>query len=224
VAVPPSLRRVGRVLIRVVGGFACFLVFGNLTIFGASLVMQWRAEAATLDVPDVHGVPNLRAVDDHVWRGAHPTAEGYRELAANGVSVVVDLRGEEDAHKSDAEAEAAGLEVVHLPIRDGQVPKRADVERFIAIVDAATESGAHVFVHCGAGVGRTGAMSAAYLVASGEASPAEALRRNLAVGPPSLEQIAFVSSLADGSMDHPGPIVTAVSRVLDAPRRILANL
>ncbi len=42
-----------------------------------------------------------------------------------------------------------------------------------------------VLVHCGAGVGRTGTMAAAYLVRSGEATPNEALWRNLAVGPPS---------------------------------------
>jgi uncharacterized protein (TIGR01244 family) len=205
------------VLIRAIGGFACFLVFANLTIVAGSLIMQWRAEAATLAVPEVDGVGKLRAVDAQVWRGAHPTAEGYRQLAANGVTVVVDLRGEDDATESHAAAEAAGLEVVHLPVRDGQVPTRDEIERFIEVVEGADGK---VFVHCGAGVGRTGAMSAAYLVATGQASPAEALRRNLSVGPPSLEQIAFVSSLADGTMDHPGPFVTAVSRVLDAPRRI----
>jgi uncharacterized protein (TIGR01244 family) len=205
------------VLIRVLGGFACFLVFGNVTILAGSMVMQWRAEATTLEVPDLQGVGNLRAVDARVWRGAHPTAEGYRELADNGVTVVVDLRGEDDAVESHADAEAAGLEVVHLPVRDGQVPTRDEIEQFIEVVE---QAGGKVFVHCGAGVGRTGAMSAAYLVASGQASPAEALRRNLSVGPPSLEQIAFVSSLADGTMDHPGPFVTAISRVLDAPRRI----
>ncbi|WP_406215152.1 hypothetical protein [Streptomyces canus] len=44
-----------------------------------------------------------------------------------------------------------------------------------------------MFVHCGAGVGRTGTMAAAYLVKTGEQS--SAVRRNLAVGPPSIEQI-----------------------------------
>lgn len=222
--VPPPLRRCGRVLVRVVGGFACFLVFANVSILAASLLMQWRAEAATLAVPDLQGIGNLRAVDDHVWRGGHPSAAGYRELAASGITVVVDLRGEEDATESHAAAEAAGLEVVHLPIRDGQVPKQAEIERFIQVVRDTAADGGKVFVHCGAGVGRTGAMAAAYLVATEQATPAEALRRNLSVGPPSLEQIAFVSALTDATWDRPGPIVTALSRVLDAPRRILSYL
>ncbi len=77
-----------------------------------------------------------------------------------------------------------------------------------------------MFVHCGAGVGRTGAMVGAYLVNQGELSGSAALRRNLAVGPPSLEQIAFVAKMGDGSPEKPGTLVTAVSRILDAPRRL----
>jgi hypothetical protein len=76
------------------------------------------------------------------------------------------------------------------------------------------------FLHCGAGVGRTGALAASYLVRTGQAGPAEALRRNLAVGPPSLEQIAFAATLDGESVQRPPAPVVAVSRVLDAPRRL----
>ena len=79
-----------------------------------------------------------------------------------------------------------------------------------------------VFVHCGAGVGRTGTMVAAYLVAAGETNEWTAMRRNLSVGPPSLEQLAFVAGLNDS--DRPGPVLVAVSRVLDAPRRLWSRL
>jgi hypothetical protein len=51
------------------------------------------------------------------------------------------------------------------------------------------------------------------------ASPVDALRDNLQVGPPSLEQIAFVARLTEGPRRPPG-VVVAVSRVLDAPRRL----
>lgn len=72
----------------------------------------------------------------------------------------------------------------------------------------------------GAGVGRTGAMAAGYLVRTGQATPSEALRRNLAVGPPSLEQVAFVADLDGHRVDRPPAPLVAVSRVLDAPRRL----
>ncbi|HEY3238552.1 MAG TPA: hypothetical protein VGL92_03225, partial [Acidimicrobiia bacterium] len=62
----------------------------------------------------------------------------------------------------------------------------------------------------------------AYVVATGQADEWTALRRNLSVGPPSLEQLAFVAGLDDG--DRPGPVLVAASRVLDAPRRFWSRL
>ena len=62
-------------------------------------------------------------------------------------------------------------------------------------------------------------MAGAYLVAQGEGGQTAALRRNLAVGPPSLEQIAYVSQLDGEDPDRPGRMVTAASRVIDFPRR-----
>ena len=75
-------------------------------------------------------------------------------------------------------------------------------------------------MHCGAGVGHTGTMAAVYLVQSGEQSPGTAVRRNLAVGPPSIEQIYYGLSLGRGRLRQPPFPVVAVSRLLDAPRRM----
>lgn len=67
-------------------------------------------------------------------------------------------------------------------------------------------------------------MAAAYLVATGQAAAGEALRRNLTVGPPSLEQVAFAARLDGGEPARPPALVVAVSRALDAPRRIWVHL
>jgi protein-tyrosine phosphatase len=199
-------------------GVAAFLVLGNLSILAASLWARGTAAAAVATPPaQVEGIENLRAVDDKVWRGAAPTIEGYRNLAAAGVTTVVDLRAEEGIEGDFRTVTDFGMRLVHLPMRDGQVPSTEEVEAFLA---AAGESEGTVFLHCGAGVGRTGAMAGAYLVAQGELSGSAALWRNLAVGPPSLEQIAFVARLEAGIPEKPGALVTAVSRVLDGPRRL----
>jgi hypothetical protein len=51
------------------------------------------------------------------------------------------------------------------------------------------------------------------------------MRANLEVGPPSLEQLAFAAGLSPGDdVDRPNPAIVAMSRVLDAPRRIWKNL
>ena len=70
----------------------------------------------------------------------------------------------------------------------------------------------------------TGALTAWYLNATGQTEGTGALRHNLSVGPPSLEQIAFSVKTASGSYDRPGLGVTVVSRVLDGPRRIWHNI
>jgi protein-tyrosine phosphatase len=198
-------------------GLVAFLVAGNATIF--FLHRAARAHVGVDRVAQVEGISNLRIVDDMVWGGSHPSEEGYRALAAAGVTTVVDLRAEDDAHEHDALITSLGMTVVHLPTRDGQPPGADEVAAFLSIVAASPGT---VFLHCGAGVGRTGSMASAYLVETGQVSPRGALGISLAVGPPSLEQLVYIRSLSTG--DRPGKAIVAISRVLDAPRRIWSQL
>ena len=189
------------------------LVLGNATILGLSL---WARNTTPTDRIELAGVRNGVVVDDRVWRGGAPTATGYRSLVEAGVTTIVDLRSDSERGASVDVLDELDVRTVRLPIRDGQLPSDAAVRRFLDIVDDADGT---VFVHCGAGVGRTGAMVAAYLDTTGETG-GSAVRRNLAVGPPSLEQIAFAAT----GGDQPSPVITAFSRVLDSPRRIWHNV
>jgi protein-tyrosine phosphatase len=211
------LHRTVRITARTIGGFVAFLIVGNLIIL--SLHGVAHAEVDIQPVDGMEGINNARRVDDKLLAGSHPSRTGYQNLAAAGVKLVIDLRAEHDAADDDSFIRSLGLDVVHLPIRDGQVPSEAEVAEFVARV--ADEPGL-VFVHCGAGVGRTGSMTSAYLVTTGQASATHALKVSLAVGPPSLEQIFYIGQLGDGDRP-PAPVVVA-SRVLDAPRRIWSSL
>lgn len=217
-AFAPGRRRWTRLVLRLAGGFVAFLMVGNGLILGATFWFRWSSPAAVVDAPGVH---NLHVVDEHLLRGAAPSAEGLRELAAMGVTTVIDLRAEAGLESNDDLLAELGMEGFHLPIRDGQLPTAEQAAELLRIVE---DADGKVFLHCGAGVGRTGALTAWYLNATGQTDGADALRRNLSVGPPSLEQIAFSVETADGSYERPGVALTAVSRVLDGPRRIWHNI
>lgn len=209
--------RARRVAARTTIAFAVFVVAGN----GVILLSTWYFQSASAGAPGDVAIDNFRWIDDRVARGAAPSAQGLRDLAGAGVTTVVDLRAEADLAVHDELLDDLGLTRFAMPVRDGQLPTEDQAARFMAIVDDAPGP---VFLHCGAGVGRTGAMTAFYLNRSGQAEGTGALRRILAVGPPSLEQIAFSLTTVDGEYERPGAVVTATSRLLDAPRRIWHNL
>ncbi|MEV0635699.1 dual specificity protein phosphatase family protein [Streptomyces sp. NPDC050619] len=223
---PPALRkrtaprRALRILIAVAIGYLALWACGALGILALS---YWAREetAAPAGTRTVQGVHHFQPVDDdgRLWRGAAPSPAGYRALASMGFATVVDLRAEDLSSAQLAEPRQAGLDVIHLPIRDGQTPKPEQVQRFFDIV---ARSSGPVFVHCGAGVGRTGTVAAAYLVKSGEESSLTAVRRNLAVGPPSIEQIYYGLNLSPSKAEQPPLPVVVVSRLVDAPRRMLS--
>lgn len=207
-----------RHLLLMTGLLVAFLVVGNAGI--ALAVPVTRMSVEITPPAAIEGVEHLRAVDDKVWRGDAPSSAGYEGLAAAGVTTIVDLRAERDIRPPLELLEELGLVRIALPIRDGQTPTREQVQAF---EDAVAASPGRVYVHCGAGVGRTGSMAGAYSVGAGEQTPSAALARNLSVGPPSLEQIWYVAS-SDQRLQQPPDAVRAISRVLDAPRRIWSNL
>ena len=208
----------GRRILRLFVGFVAVLVIGNLVILAAHAYARNNAPVAVVAVPaDVAAIRNFEAVDGTLWRGGAPSEADYRALASAGVTTVVDLRAEHGLRIPDDLLAELGITRVSIPIRDGQAPTTAQVARFLEAVDTSDGS---VYLHCGAGVGRTGTMAAAYAVSRG-GNGWDAMRANLAVGPPSLEQLAFAASLDDGdSPKRPNAAVVAVSRTLDAPRRI----
>jgi protein-tyrosine phosphatase len=206
----PTGRQVRIVALAMLATLAATLLLSNLTILSVHLWAQKTTAMATATAPS--GVHNFYVVDDKVMRGSRPSENAYRDLAAAGVTTVVDLRAEDWVEYPTKLLDRLGIDIVRIRMRDGQAPTDAQVNRFISAV---RNSVGRVYVHCMAGVGRTGTMVAAYLVEERGMSEMSALRMNMAVGPPSLEQIAFASEI-----ENPNPVVVGVSRFLDAPRRI----
>ncbi|WP_089506881.1 PEP/pyruvate-binding domain-containing protein [Streptomyces sp. NBS 14/10] len=218
----PLTARLDRMLVSAVDGGPDTLVSGarsgtdyHLTRRGRLLRTEPPGGAAADQSRPITGLAARPA------RGASLLGDGYRRLARLRFTTVVDLRAEDLTARQLALPERAGPRVVRLPIRDGQTPEPGEVDRFLDVVRNAP---GRVFVHCGAGVGRTGTMSAAYLVRTGEQTGPAAARRNLAVGPPSLEQICYALTLTPDRAAQPPLPVVALSRLIDAPRRIWSRL
>jgi tyrosine-protein phosphatase SIW14 len=112
---------------------------------------------------DAAGVPNFHKVNDHVYRGAQPSAQGFQSLAKMGVKTVLDLRQTDGRSAEEKRAvEAAGMRYVNIPMYGMQTPNSADVAKALAMFE--DKNAGTVFVHCKRGADRTGTVIACYRI------------------------------------------------------------
>ena len=114
-------------------------------------------------------LPNLHRVAPGLWRGAQPSADGFRALERLGVRTVVSLRSfSRDQLPDDVE-----LDLVEIPMHAWSQDDE-DVVRFLQV--ATDPARAPVFVHCLHGADRTGLACATYRVVIEGWSKEDALR------------------------------------------------
>ena len=200
--------------------FVGFMVVGNLALLGTSVVLQVVGPDGTRPARGHRHRPRPGRRRQVLWRGGAPSEAGYESLLANGVTTIVDLRASTSFEELES-VRALGFSVVHLPVNDGEAPPQASIDKLMEVVAA---SSGKVFIHCQAGVGRTGSVVAAYEVRTGISSGVGAALANLAIGPPTLEQLAYTVNLEGSSAARPPAPIVMASRVLDAPRQIWNRL
>jgi hypothetical protein len=107
-------------------------------------------------------------------RWAHVTNDKLARLLQAGIRLFVDLT---EAGETLPYADKLGGKARHarMPISDFDTPSPSEMAAILAVLDHAVRQQQHVYVHCLAGMGRTGTVIGCYLVRHGMAG-AEALK------------------------------------------------
>ena len=116
------------------------------------------AKSKNTQFPDIK-IKNFGQMDDRFYRGARPTDEDFKALAALGVKTIIDLT-DNSKEKEQPAVEAAGLRYVNIPMVDKSYPSVEQVNQFLKVVNDPTTG--KFFVHCAGGRHRTGVVGAVY--------------------------------------------------------------
>jgi protein tyrosine phosphatase (PTP) superfamily phosphohydrolase (DUF442 family) len=112
----------------------------------------------------INGVPNPGKINEGLYRGAQPSAQGFEELKKLGITTVIDLRAEDRGKQWEQnEVEHLGMRYVPIPIGRFSAPTNAEVARFLTTVRGADVQ-QKIFVHCQFGEDRTGVFIATYRI------------------------------------------------------------
>jgi protein tyrosine/serine phosphatase len=168
---------------------SAFVLSGALCLFPSSSALAFgpaKPAAASRDVQHnmaqkiaVRGVANFGEVTPQLYRGAQPSQEGFKSLAKMGIGIVVDLRDGGQPRWEEKEVTAAGMQFISIPWECSH-PKDDYFVKFLAILHNNPDR--KVFVHCHAGVDRTGMMVASYRMAEQGWTSDEALHEMKAFG------------------------------------------
>jgi len=104
------------------------------------------------------GLPNLHRVSDDLYRGAQPTAEGFRQLKAMGVRTIINLRL---FYNDQDKFVGTDLGYEEIPM-NAWYAEDEDVICFLKLVT--DRSRAPFFIHCQYGADRTGMLCAVYRI------------------------------------------------------------
>lgn len=104
----------------------------------------------------VTGVENFAKVSEALWRGAQPTAEGFKTLEKMGAKTIVSFRHDHD----DLELmKGTHLQYLRIPSRAFR-PTEENLVRFLKVIE--DPANWPVYIHCAQGRDRTGYNAAVY--------------------------------------------------------------
>jgi uncharacterized protein (TIGR01244 family) len=147
------------------------------------------------------GIKNFYQVDQNVYRGAQPTADGFKYLAKIGVKTVIDLRAADERSESEESiVTAAGMKYVSVPMTGLTAPTEAQISGILGILESGNGP---VFVHCKRGADRTGVVIASYRIDHDGWDSAHALSEAKALGMSFFQfpRMSYISAFRPRTLD-----------------------
>ncbi len=126
-----------------------------------------------VDQPNIAALAMPESADDLAW------------LRRHGLQVLVSLTEDPPPRQW---VNDAGLMIVNVPVPDMEPPSDRQLDHLLETIRKANTAGMGVAIHCGAGLGRTGTVLAAYFVANGM-KPRDAVEKVRSLRPGSVETV-----------------------------------
>ena len=156
------------------------LFLSPLAIFSPSAPSQNVSPSTISPLPrgeklKLSGVPNAGKINNSLFRGAQPHSEGVEELKKLGITIIVDLRGEnrELIERERKQVESLGLRFVNIPVSGWSPPSNEQVAEFLSLFKNHNDK---IFVHCRFGDDRTGVFVATYRMTHDHWPPQQAIK------------------------------------------------
>ncbi|HEV8368142.1 MAG TPA: tyrosine-protein phosphatase [Pyrinomonadaceae bacterium] len=135
-----------------------FVLIAVITLFIALTGSALAQSSESADLSNVK-IKNFGQMDERFFRGAQPKQDDYKQLAALGITTIIDLTDDPKSYEKTS-VEALGMHYVNIPMSDKSYPPSAQIDQFLKLVDN-PETG-KFYVHCAGGRHRTGVMGAVY--------------------------------------------------------------
>lgn len=135
-----------------------FYLASFVLVLGFSIINVAQTSPNDKKFPNVK-IGNFGQMDERYYRGAQPNLDDYQTLKDLGVNTVIDLRNDPTDYEK-AKVESLGMKYVNIPMSGWRYPKDKYINEFKRLMND-PETGV-MFVHCKAGIHRTGITAAIY--------------------------------------------------------------
>lgn len=103
-------------------------------------------------------LPNFYCINENLYRGGQPTAEGIKRLAELGIKTIINFRDKVEREKQHAEDH--GLHFINFHLSNWFAARDEEIHAVLEVIR--NPENHPVFIHCKRGADRTGTVVAIY--------------------------------------------------------------